>query len=484
MTIKAGFVILSCVMTRGAEFFETARKLGVELEKKPAERIAITGMAALTPLGDTEQTSKGLENGSSGVKSYDVKNFEVGIAAPVIFDPLKYFTKKEMREKSPLNAMAIVLAREAMGKAGLLGENGKLRKDIDRRSVASWIGSAFGSSMQVIDVYKKIHKISFVKVVEGKDEDGNDYALRAPIEDMVEGSRFVPPRAGLQTFPEELNGQVAIDLGISGPGGSVVAACATGINNPNEALGKIKSGEAKIAVAGALEDLLVPHSHPEVCIGLFAAMGPGVLSRRNSDPEKASRPFDRDRDGFIAGSGGGVIIFEEYEHALMRGAPILAEVLGFANSMDGSDPTNLNIEIVAGTIIQALYNEKKKEFYDVDAIFAHATSTKLGDIAETEVYREVFGDDLKNIPITAIKSIMGHLLGGAGAVNIIAAVNALIRGKIPHILNLDNPDPKFADLNLVKGKPLERDINTALVVGYGFGGHNGVMLLKKYNKAT
>jgi len=447
-------------MSGNPEFFERSRGLGVELENRPAERLVITGMAALTPLGNTEQTLEGLNSGKSGVKEFDVKNFAVSIAAPVEFNPEAHFSKKEMKGRSPLNAMAVAIAREAMKNAGLLGEDGKLQKDIDRRQAASWMASAFGSVHHIIDVYNQIHK---------KDEAGN--------ENPWLNSGRISPRKGLEIFPEELNGQVAIDLGVSGWGGSSVEACATGLSNIIEAARIIKGGQAKVAVAGGLEDIL--SAYPEASIGMFAAMR-SVLSTRNDEPEKASRPFDKDRDGFVLGAGGGAVVIEALDHALERGAPILAEILGFNKSMDGSDPTNLNKKIVAGTILKALYNQRTKEFYEVDSIFAHATSTNQGDQAEAELLKMIFGDSLKNIPIAAIKSNMGHLAGGAGAVNVIAAINALNSGKIPPILNLENPSQEFEGLFFVRGKPLEKDIKTALVLAYGFGGHNAVMLLGRY----
>jgi len=447
-------------MSGNPEFLERSKELGVELENRPAERLVITGMAALTPLGNTEQTLEGLNSGKSGVKEFDVKNFAVSIAAPVEFNPEAHFSKKEMKGRSPLNAMAVAIAREAMKNAGLLGEDGKLQKDIDRRQAASWMASAFGSVHHIIDVYNQIHK---------KDEAGN--------ENPRLNSGRISPRKGLEIFPEELNGQVAIDLGVSGWGGSSVEACATGLSNIIEAARIIKGGQAKVAVAGGLEDIL--SAYPEASIGMFAAMR-SVLSTRNDEPEKASRPFDKDRDGFVLGAGGGAVVIEALDHALERGAPILAEILGFNKSMDGSDPTNLNKKIVAGTILKALYNQRTKEFYEVDSIFAHATSTNQGDQAEAELLKMIFGDSLKNIPIAAIKSNMGHLAGGAGAVNVIAAINALNSGKIPPILNLENPSQEFEGLFFVRGKPLEKDIKTALVLAYGFGGHNAVMLLGRY----
>jgi 3-oxoacyl-[acyl-carrier-protein] synthase II len=455
-------------MSRSPEYFERAKQFGVELEKKPAERIVIIGMAALTPLGNTQQTLEGLNSGKSGTKEFNAKNFAASIAGPVEFNPEQYFTPREMKEKSPLNAMAIVLAREAMKQAGLLGENGKLKEGINRRDVATWMASAFGSSNRVIDINNIIHQNDDPKDTE---EERNAK--------MTDRSSRIPPRSGLQIFPEELNAGVAMDFGASGWGGSSVEACATGLSNIVEAADKIKTGKVKVAIAGGFEDVL--SSHPEVGIGLFGAMR-SVLSTRNNEPEKASRPFDKDRDGFILSAGGATVVLAELNYAIKIGAPILGEVLGFQKSMDGSDPTNLNKEIVAGTVLSALYNEKTKEWYDVDAIFAHATSTREGDLAEAAVMRMVFGDHLKDIPVTAVKSNLGHMAGGAGAINVVAAINALNTGEIPQIINLENPDPEVADLNFVRGQSLKKDIKTALVLAYGFGGHNAVMLLGKYNK--
>lgn len=448
-------------MSRNLELFRRAQEMGVELERRPAERIVVTGFAQLTPLGNTEQTWQGLLDGRSGAKKFDVQNPFVSIATPIEFNPEDHLGKREMRGMSPLTVMGIVVAREAAKKAELLGKDGKLRPEINKRQAAVWVGSGFGSTQHIIDVYNQIHK---------KDENGN--------EDQRRNSRHISPTKGLEIFPEQLNARIAMDLGLAGWGGSTVGACATGLDNMAEALDKLKTGRIKVAVAGGFENPL--EAYPETGVGMFAGMR-SVLSTRNDDPEKASRPFDKDRDGFVLGAGGGVVVLEELGHALKRRAPIVAEVYGFQKSMDGFSPTNLDKDVVASTILGALYDEKAKEFYDVDAIFAHATSTEDGDLKEVAALRLVFGDEyLIKIPIAAIKSNLGHLAGGAGAVNAIAAINAINTGRIPHIINLENPDSAVADLNLVRGTPLEKDINTALVTAYGFGGYNAVILFGKY----
>lgn len=460
-------------MGRGPEYSEylreRSRELGVEHEERPAEREVVTGFSMLTSIGNTEETWQGFLEGKSGIKKFPVKNAFVSNAAPVEFEPTKYFDRREMRGKSPLHAMGIVLSREAEDMANIR-TNGKLNHDINAKLVGCWVGSGFGSSQYVIDVYNQVHK---------KDEQGN--------ENPEFNSRHISPFKGLELFPEELNAHIAADLGIQGWGGSSVEACATGLSNIVEALDKIRAGHIKMAIAGGVENPLA--DYPEVSIGIFAGMR-HVLSTRNDAPQKASRPFDEHRDGFVLGAGGGILVIEDLDHALVRGAPIFAEVLGFRKSMDGGDPTNIDIENVAATILRTLYDERTKTFHNVDVIFAHATSTAgdgrttneaRGDVREAEALRMVFGDELGNIPITANKGNIGHLAAGSGPVSFIEAIYALNNGIIPPICNLENPDEKVKDLFLVRGMPLKREINKALALSYGFGGYNAAVLLGKFD---
>lgn len=208
----------------------------------------------------------------------------------------------------------------------------------------------------------------------------------------------------------------------------------------------------------------------------------GPLSSRNDEPEKASRPFDRDRDGFVFSAGGGVIILERLDSALARKAKIYAVVLNAEKGSDGYNPTNLNIERVAKLILKTLQIPGKKGMtYPIDSIFAHATATKSGDAAEITTLRMALGDEyLRKIPITAIKSMHGHLAGGAGAINAISALRAFEKGFLPPIINLDNVDDPFKDLNLVRGKALKGNFNTALVLAYGFHGKDAVVVFGKY----
>lgn len=433
-------------------YLDRARGLGVEFERRPSERVVITGYAQLTPLGGTEETWQGLLEGRSGARRLDIGNHRVSVAAPVEFNPENYFTTKELKSLTPLNAMAITVSREALGHAGLLNNEGNKidNSQVKRHRAGVWISSTIGSIAEVIEVHEAIRE---------------------------RGSKGISPFSSLRILPEQLPGRVAIELGLRGGwSGNSAEACATGASSIIEATRLIRDGRADVMIAGGFEE---PIAHrPEVLIGSLSTLR--ALSA-NDNPEKASRPFDKDRDGFVIASGGGVLTLEGLEHALARGAPIYAEVLSFEKSTDGYTPTELDAEIVAATILFALKDERSQSFHNIDVIFAHATSTKLGDPREAQAFRLAFGEDLKEIPIAAIKSNFGHLEGGAGAVNAIAAINAINTGKIPHILNLESPDPEVADLNFVRGKPLEREVNKTLATAYGFGGFNAVLLLGKYS---
>ena len=445
-----------------AIMLERARARGLELERKPAERVVVTGYYQLTPLGNTEETFQGLLEGKSGIKKLDPPiNSRTNIAGLIEFDPNEYFSDIEQRPMAEETAMAIVGARGAATMAQILDSDQKnLLPSINRTRVAMCVSSGIGPTHNLIEVSDTIHR---------KDKEGN--------EDIIRGSRRVSSYGGLRSFPEQPNAQTAIALKTSGWPISSAEACATGLSAIVEAVRLVKEGYADVAVAIGLEQIL--KKHQEIGIGIFAGMH--VLSTRNDEPEKASRPFDKDRDGFVESCGIGAVIIESEEHARKRGAKIYAEVLGFDKSIDGHDLTEADPERIADSITQALYDPKTKTVRQVDAIFAHATSTRVGDRVEIQAFRNAFADELPNIPITAIKSNLGHLMGGAGAVNAIVAIQSLNAGKIPHILNLKNPDEEFSDLNLVRNQPLEKQINTALVTAYGFGGHNAVLLLGKYD---
>lgn len=445
-------------------------ELGVsQTDAKPCDTVVITGYSELTPLGDTDQTEKAEHEGRSGTKALDVKNFRSNLAAPIDFDPAKHFNEKELRGMSIVGALGVYLSREAGKMAGVLNEQGRIKDNFDPLRAACTVSSGIGASSKMVDVFEKIHwKI-----------DPNTGQMRE--QDPNAGSALLSPFMGLQLFPEEPGGDIEATLGLQGWGINSAEACATGLSSVADAYHLIKSGKNDLVFAGGVEDVIT--ERPELAIGVFAAMR-GPLSSNSEKATSASRPFDRDRDGFVLGAGGGVIVIERLDSALARGAKIFGVILGAEKGSDGYSPTNLNIDRVAKLILKTISMPNKKgHVYQVDSIFAHATATKSGDQAEIGTLRKVFGDEiLRKIPITAIKSMHGHLAGGAGAVNIISGLRALGKGFMPPIINLENVDGPFTDLNLVRGKALEGNFDTALILAYGFHGKDSSILLGKYKK--
>ncbi len=451
----------------GVDLTDKIKELNIQSGDKPSDTVVITGYAQLTPLGNTTETEKAEFAGISGTKKYDVKNFRSNIAGPINFRPEDHFSEKELRGLSRIGALGIVLAKEAGKMALVLDDTGKLKNDFDPLKAGCTVSTGIGAHSKMVDVYVKIHWKT----------DPNTGKMQPA--DPVEGSRLLSPFIGLQLFPEELGGDIEASLGLQGWGINSAEACATGLSSITDAYHLIKTGKNDIVFAGGIEDVI--SERPDLSIGVFAAMR-GPLSSRNDEPEKASRPFDRDRDGFVLSAGGGVIVLERLDSALARKAPIYAVVLSAEKGSDGYSPTNLETNRVAKLILKTLkLPEEKNLTYPIDAIFAHATATKAGDLAEITTLRTALGDDyLNKIPITAIKSMHGHLAGGAGAVNAISAIRAIEKGFIPPIVNLDNIDEPFKDLNLVKGKALKGNFNTALVLAYGFHGKDAIVLLGKY----
>lgn len=446
---------------------ERVKELKAHSEDMRSDDVVITGYAELTPLGNTQETEGAELIGKSGTRKFDVNNFRSNIAAPSKFNAQDYFSEKELARMSRIGAMGIVLSREAGKMAGIIGSDGKILSSFDSRRVGCTVSSGIGASTKMVDVYLKIHWKK------------NEETGKLEPADPKVGSSLVSPFTGLQLFPEELGGDIEAELGLQGWGMNSSEACATGLSSIVDAYHLIKTGKNSIVFAGGIEDTL--SEHPELSIGVFAAMR-GPLSTLNDEPEKASRPFDKDRDGFVLASGGGVIVLERLDSALARKAPIYAVILGAEKGSDGYNPTNLNANRVSQLILKTVELPKEEGLiYPLDAIFAHATATKSGDLAEINALRTALGTEyLRKIPITAVKSMHGHLAGGAGAVNAISAIRAIQKGFMPQIINLENVDEPFKDLNLVRGKALRGDFNTALVLAYGFHGKDAVLLLGKY----
>lgn len=464
-------------------YLERARvERGVDFGLHPAKRVVVTGLSNMTAFGGTQETWDGFLTNASGVRQVEVaEGIKTSIAAPLPegYNPMNHLyrevlseedkaAKKRPREDdryglSLLAALEIVKVREALAMAGLLDPDlgGQI---INYRLIHPyWMTSTLASGISAADQIIEVHK----DVVAGK------------------GSRIKPSLAQ-QIFPEEPAGRVAIALGYQGRRSkSPFEACATSLSSVTEGYDILKQGFASVVVAGGFETAL--ETHRDEVIGDFSSLT--ALSERNDEPERASRPFDKDRDGFVVASGGGVAIIEDEEFARARGVNILAEIFGVSKTQDGNAisfdaakpmTTEMDPVRVADTIVEAMLTPDGRAIMKPDVFWAHATSTKVGDRNELRAFRYAFGRYADDILVTAIKSRIGHALGGAGIINFNLAVQSILEGKIPSILNLDNPDPEIGELNYVRDRYLEETINSALVVAYGFGRYNAAVHVGRY----
>jgi 3-oxoacyl-[acyl-carrier-protein] synthase II len=271
--------------------------------------------------------------------------------------------------------------------------------------------------------------------------------------------------------------QVAITLGIKGPNFSVASACASGAHGIGEAAEIIKRGDARVMLAGGASAGITP-------IAVAALNAIRAISTRNDEPERASRPFDADRDGFVLGEGAAVMVLEDAEHALQRGAPILAELVGYGATADAAHISAPDVEGVAAThaMRRALQKARLKP-KQVDYVNAHGTSTRLNDPQETKIIKTALGDAAYSIPVSSIKSMLGHLMSAAGAVEAVVSVKTIIEGIIPPTINLENPDPE-CDLDYVPNVARKADVEIALTNSFGLGGQNGVLIFRKWSEAS
>ncbi len=401
-------------------------------------------MGAVTPLGlDVQTTWANLLAGKSGVTpitSWDASRFDCRFAAQVEgFEPRKYFfNEKDARRADRYSQLAMASSKEAVKHAGLEPE----KLDLDRVGVL--IGSGIGG----------------LKTLGEQDENL-----------IIKGPNRVSPFMIPMMITNMAAGLVSMEFGFRGPNFCVVTACATSNNCIGEAWRLIRDNEAEVIVAGGSEAACVP-------LGMsgFAAMK--ALSTRNDDPTRASRPFDKDRDGFVMGEGAAVVIVEELEHAKKRGATILAELTGYGLTADAyhmTSPSGIGaVRAMQHTLKRAGVNPE-----EVDYINAHGTSTPVGDVAETEAIKTVFGDHAKKMPVSSTKSMTGHLLGAAGAAELIACIKAIEDNIVPPTINLDNPDPA-CDLDYVPNKARECKVDVAMSNSFGFGGHNATLLVRRF----
>jgi 3-oxoacyl-[acyl-carrier-protein] synthase II len=411
-------------------------------------RVVVTGMGAVTPLGlDTASTWDGLTAGRSGIgpiTQFDASRLTVRIAGEVKgFDCSSILDRKDQRHNDRYVQLALVAARQAMDQAGLPA---RLEGDLAERTgvvVGTGIGGIRTLADQVLLMGQK----------------GPDRM-----------SPFLIPMA----ISNLAAGVIAIIYGPQGPNFSVVSACATGGHSIGEAWETIRRGDADIMLAGGTEA-----TGHESLVGGFAAMR--ALSTRNDDPERASRPFDAGRDGFVIGEGAGIVALESLDHALARGAQPLAEVVGYGATADASHIT-LPAPGGAGAVraIRRALEKAGLSVDDVAMVNAHATSTPEGDPCELEAIRTLFGERAGEVSVTANKSMLGHTLGAAGAIEAIATVMSIRTGLVPPTINLDDPDPAAAGLDLTPNKARRRDIEVAVSNSFGFGGQNSALVFRRW----
>ncbi len=416
------------------------------MDRTNTRRVVITGLGMLTPLGNTvDKNWQSLCKGESGigpVTRFDTSECRTKIAGEVKdFEPANFMEKKTARRASRFIQFSAAAARMALEDA---------RLTIDSTN-AERTGVAVATAMGGIDSFEKSHKL----VMDGQREKVSPFFIPSYICNLAAG-------------------EVAIQFGAKGPLMCSVTACAAGTHSIGEAYRVIKYGDADAMVAGGTEAALSPV--------LFAGLDSlKVMSTRNNDPTKASRPFDKERDGFICGEGAGMLVLEELGAARARGARIYAEVLGYGNNCDAYHITSPESDgLGAAQCMNRAIKDAGLTINDIDNINAHGTSTLINDQTETRAIKRLFGERAKQIPVTANKSMLGHLWGGAGAVESIVSILTIVHGIIPPTINLENPDPD-CDLDYVPQVARKAQVKTVLSNSFGFGGTNGCLIFGKYD---
>ena len=412
-------------------------------------RVVITGLGVVTPLGNDVKTFwQRVLAGCSGIgpiTQFDVLNgdkpFDVRFGGECReFDPEQYIDRKQVKRIDRFAQFAIAGATQAATDSGL----DFTKENADRVGVI--IGSGIGGLTELEEQHRRM---------------------------LDKG----PEKISVFTIPKLMvnaaSGNVSILFGAQGPSTAVATACASAANAMSDAFKAIARDEADVMFTGGTEAALTP-------LGLAAFAAMKALSTRNDDPQRASRPFDKDRDGFVMGEGAGIVIMEELERAKRRGATIHAEIVGYGVSSDAFHITQPETEGTgAGKAMRMSLADARLNPADIDYINAHGTSTPLGDIAETKALKAVFGPAARKVAISSTKSSIGHLLGASGGVEIIASILALRDQVAPPTINLDTPDPE-CDLDYVPNKPRPMKIEAAMSNSFGFGGHNASLVIRKY----
>jgi 3-oxoacyl-[acyl-carrier-protein] synthase II len=413
------------------------------------KRIVVTGLGAITPIGNTFQEYwKALANGVSGaspITLFDAANFKTQFACEVKnYNPENYFEKKDIRKYDRGSQFGLISAKEAILNSNLLDFS-----ELDKTRV----GVIWGSGIGGLNTFEQ-EVTAFAQ--------GNGIPRFNPF--------FIP-----KMIPDMTPGLISIEYGFMGPNYATVSACASSSNAIIDALTLLRLGKADVIVAGGSEAAICVSG-----VGGFNALH--AMSTRNDDPKTASRPFDKDRDGFVLGEGSGTLILEEYEHAVKRGAKIYAEIAGGGLSSDAYHMTAPHPEGLGAYLVMknALADAKNISLNDINHINVHGTSTPLGDIAETKAIQKLFGEHAYDISINSTKSMTGHLLGAAGAIEAIACVEAINYGIVPPTINHFTDDEAFdPKLDFTFNHAKKKEINCAMSNTFGFGGHNACILFKK-----
>lgn len=407
-------------------------------------QVVVTGMGVVSPIGiGVEEFSKSLflgKNGVGKITHFDPSPYRSRMAGEVKnFDPYSYLPPKEVKRMDRFTQLGMVAAEEAVRQAEITDE------DNDPDTIGVLVGSGVGG----------------LRTIE-----------REQTTLLEKGPQRVSPFLVPMLITDSTSALIAIKYGFYGPNFSVSTACATGNHSIGEAFKIIQRGDAEIMIAGGTEAAITP-------LGLAGFCAMRALSTRNEHPEKASRPFDKERDGFVMGEGAGVVVLEELEQARKRGVPMWGEIIGFGMSEDAYHITQ---PVSDGRGIRQAMNKALEDAKispgEVDYINAHGTSTLFNDKVETQAIKDVFGRKAYQIPVSSTKSITGHLLGATGGVELIACLLALREGILPPTINYENPDPE-CDLDYVPNKAREVKIKIVMSNSMGFGGHNAVLVVKK-----
>jgi 3-oxoacyl-[acyl-carrier-protein] synthase II len=410
-------------------------------------RVVITGMGLLTPVGNNvSSTWEALCQGKSGVGPitlFDTSRHRVHFGAEVKnFDPTIYMDRKEIRRTDPYEQFAIATAKQALAQSGLQ------ITDINADAIGIYIGSGIGGISALIDATKTL---------------------------LERGPERVSPFSINMISIDSAPGFVSIMTGARGPNWAAVSACATGSNSIGEAWETIRRGDARAMIAGGSERAVNP-------LSMAAFDNMHAISRNNDDPQGASRPFDATRDGFVMGEGSGMLILEDLDFARARGATILAEIVGYGSTADAYHVTE---PPPGGTgIAKAMRLSLQKAGLrpdQVDYINAHGTSTLYNDLTETNAIKNCFAEQAYRIPISSIKSMIGHTMGASGAIEAVISVMSILTGIIPPTINLHHPDPE-CDLDYVPNRAREAKVNVVLSNSMGFGGHNACLIFKRFEQ--